>query len=822
MRERPVPNGPANEDRLVEVALPLAVHNPFTYGLPGPLPPPGARVVVPFRRGALVGWALGARRDNPAASWAGSIRRVLAVIDGDRPALTSEVLELCRWMSKYYVAPLGACLRTALPAALSDSSCDFVVLSGKPDARLTPREARLVGALLGSTGPVPVRKLARGLGRSVWPEVRSLAERGIVAHQTVPPPDPLPRTSKVVVVTAFLGTLTARDRRFGRARRQRELYERLEAQGGRARLKAVTRDWGFSRSVVAGLESKELAQVIELEDSPDPFAEAAPEPHPKLRPTADQARAIARITEALSGGAKRPFLLHGVTGSGKTFVYLEVIRAALARGLSAIVLVPQIALTPQTARRFRSHFGDEVAVLHSRLSEGERYKAWLQLREGERRIAVGARSAIFAPVSKLGVVVVDEEHDGSYKHGETPRYLARDLAVVRARLAGGVCVLGSATPSLESWRNASTGKYARLDLPERVGGGRLPQVSVVDLREEKPGVFSPQLATAIENRLGRGEQCILLLNRRGYSSFVQCLECGEVEVCPNCSISMTFHRREGAVTCHHCGHSAPSPRSCSRCGSEGLSFRGLGTEQVERIAHERFPSARIARMDLDTTSGKWAHRDILDRMASGAIDILLGTQMIAKGHDFHRVTLVGVINADVGMHLPDFRATERSFQLVSQVSGRAGRGRLSGRVVVQTRMPDHYAIVAAARHDYAAFAERELAARKLPAYPPFVRLAKAVISSPDRNLAAETASRAALWVQDRVRRRSDPVPGPVEILGPAPAPIERLRRRWRWHFLARSASPGAVGAVCRALVREFSLPSGDLRLVVDRDPTALL
>ena len=775
--------------------------------------------MVPFRRETLIGWVTGGASPDANELKPGSIRPVLAVLDDGLPAVSPEIFDICRWMAEYYAASEGFCFRAALPTVLSDSSRELLVVTGERAVDAKPREARILAAVFARARPVSAKVIARELRMgSIWPEIRSLTERGALRMETFPPRDPLPRTVRAVALVRFISTLEERDATFGRALRQRELYERLESGGGEARLAAVTGAWGFSRGVVTGLEKKGLVQVRDLEEVRDPFADL-PKPPPKLTPTRDQAAATEALVGALRESRPRPFLLHGVTGSGKTLVYIDLLRETLARGKGALVLVPQIALTPQTVRRFRAHFPDDVAVLHSGLSDGERFDAWRQLRRGKRRIAIGARSAIFAPIRNLGAIIVDEEHDSSYKQNETPAYLARDLAVVRAHRSGAVCVLGSATPSLESWQNARAGKYVKLDLPRRVGGGRLPKVKVVDLRETR-SVLSPRLTAAVNNRLDREEQSILLLNRRGYSSFVQCRECGEVDVCPNCSISLTFHRRNRVVTCHHCGHSVAAPDRCGLCGGDALSYRGLGTEQVERIVAEQFPGARIARMDLDTTSGKWAHRDILDRVEAGAVDILLGTQMIAKGLDFPRVTLVGVINADIGMHLPDFRATERTYQLISQVAGRAGRGPLGGAVIVQTRLPDHFAITAAVDHDYAAFAERELGHRALPAYPPFVRLMKAVLSSPDRERACECAESATGWVRDWVREQG--LSDTVEVLGPAPAPIERLHGRWRWHLLARSSSPRALGVLCTALARDYSLPAGDLRLGIDRDPVALM
>ena len=818
----------------VEVAVPIPVDRTFTYSMGDlPRPEPGSRVLVPFRRGERIGWVVG------PASGEGieGIRPVLDVLD-DEPSVTGELLDLCRWLSEYYLASLGMTLRAALPSVLSDASRDYVSLAkAPPDEELTPRERRLADALRKREGPQRVRTLRRALDSgSLWPEIRSLKERGVLRHEIVPPSEPAPKTQKVVKLREWLSSLADREERFGRAYRQKEAYELLETAGGSLELAHLTGQAGFSRSVIRGLEEKEIAEVVDEEVLRDPFAgREVPEP-PGHRPTPAQRDVLERMIRGLDAEESRPFLLHGVTGSGKTLVYIELLReTVLERGRGAIVLVPEISLTPQTVTRFRAHFGDEVAVLHSALSDGERYDAWRQLRAGEKRIAVGARSAIFAPVPRLGAVVVDEEHDGSYKQSETPRYHARDLAVVRAARAGAVCVLGSATPSLESWANADEGKFTRLSLPDRVGGGTLPPVRVVDLREvrkrrkEDGGdggapsggtILSPDLVEAVRGRMEREEQVILLLNRRGYSSFVQCRECGDVRSCRNCSVSLTYHRTRSRLVCHHCGHEEPAPERCARCGSDDLSFRGLGTEQVERIVAETFPGTRIARMDVDTTSGKWSHHEILGRVERGEVDILLGTQMIAKGLDFPRVTLVGVINADVGLHLPDFRASERTFQLLSQVAGRTGRGRLGGHVLIQTSVPDHYAVRSAVAHDYGAFAARELEERRDPAYPPHVRMANVVVSSPDPDQAARGAEEGLAWLAARLRSASDL--GPVELVGPAPSPIERLHGRWRWHFLLRSGSSRALGRAARGLARGFTPRGGDVRMVVDRDPTALL
>jgi primosomal protein N' (replication factor Y) (superfamily II helicase) len=842
--------------RHLEVALPLPLFRTFTYQVDGPLPPPGTRVLVPFRRGERVGWALG--EGDPEGIQ--GIRSVLDILE-PRPSVTPELLELARWMARYYAAPLGIVLRSMLPSVLSDHSRDFLravpvegdgqagpgsegapesgdVAAGKThglagllDPRLQElpgRARRVLAAVQDRGGPVRVGPLRKTLGMgSIWPEIRRLRSAGLVEHWTEPPAGPSVQTRRVVRLVEWLPDLKTREETFGRAHRQRECFQLLESSGGARPLSTLLKEDGFSRSVIGGLEEKGLVELEDEEVIRDPFRSREVDPPPRFRMTSAQEEAITALREGLDESRPAPFLLHGVTGSGKTQVYIQLLREAVEeRGQGAIVLVPEISLTPQTVTRFRSWFGDRVAVLHSALSHGERYDQWRQIRAGDKPVVVGARSALFAPVPRLGVIVVDEEHDSSYKQSEAPRYQARDVAVVRARHAGAVCVLGSATPSLESWVNASTGKFQRLSLPHRVGGRPLPPVEVVDLRrfreevktEASSGILTPTLAAAIQARLDRGEQSILLLNRRGYSSFIQCRGCGEVQECPHCSVSLTFHRRRQRLLCHHCRHEEDVPQRCPGCGDPDLSYRGLGTEQVERVVAEHFPRARVARMDVDTTTGKWSHAAILERVGKGEVDILLGTQMIAKGLDFPGVTLVGVVNADVGLHLPDFRASERTFQLLSQVAGRAGRGERGGEVLIQTSLPGHYAVASAITHDYHGFAERELEERRSPSYPPGVRLVNVVVSSPDPELAAQGAEKASAWLRARISRLGSD----AGVVGPAPAPIERLHGRWRWHFFLRGGRVGRVSQALQALLESAPLPAGDVRLIVDRDPVALL
>ncbi len=670
------------------------------------------------------------------------------------PSADAHLLGLARWVADYYVSSLGLVLRTALPNPLAAANTDPA------------------------------------------------------------------KTQRVLWLTRELASLTLRDEVFGRAYRQRECFEWVEAAGAGVPVPQVV-EQGFSYAVINGLVEREVAEIREEVVDRDPFADTPPTTGPLPPLTPAQRAALDPLLDAAAGDGGT-FLLRGVTGSGKTRVYVELLREVVGRqGRGAIVLVPEIALTPQTVDRFRSRFGDDVAVLHSALSEGERYDAWRMLRSGERRIAVGARSAVFAPVRDLGALVVDEEHEGSYKQGEAPRYHAREVAIVRARMVEGVCVLGSATPALESWANAQRGKFRLLELPERVEGRPLPAVEVVDLRTAPRSgsrVLTTPLVTAIAGRLEREEQTILLLNRRGYASFVQCRDCGHVWQCRRCNVSLTYHRTRRRLICHYCFHEERTPSRCEECGAEQLSFRGLGTEQVERIVTETFPAARVARMDVDTTSGKWAHHEILGRVERREVDILLGTQMIAKGLDFPSVTLVGVINADVGMNLPDFRAGERTFQLLTQVAGRAGRGERPGEVLVQTALPYHYVVQRALEHDYLGFAAREMEERRGPDYPPHTRLANVVVSGSDEVRVQEAAESLAAWTGRTLRRMQ----APVSLLGPAPCAIDKIRERWRWHFLLRSRSARALGAACRALYTEHGTGSGNIRVTVDRDPVALL
>ncbi len=800
--------------RACSVALPIPSPKPYSYAIPTALADrvvPGARVVVPVQRREMVGVVV-ETGDPPDRA----LRPVLLAPD-PRAVVPPSLLALALWMAGYYAAPIGVVLRTMLPAALWGTS-RLVAELVDPDRASGGVSREVIELLERGGGRMAASALSRKLRRPAWDTLQRLARAGAVRLATEPPGlGPTERTERHVVLIRALPTLLERQEVFGRARRQREAYEALEALGGEAPARHLADRLGFSSAVLTGLAARGVARFEERDRPRDPFAGV--EGVRPAEPTADQRAAVAAIRALRGGGV---LTLFGVTGSGKTLVYLEALRPLVEAGRGAIVLVPEIALTPQTVARVRGAFGDTVAVLHSGLSDGERVDAWRTLTVGARRVVVGARSAVFAPVPDLAAIVVDEEHDASYKQGEAPRYHARDVALRRAHIEGARVVLGSATPALETW--ALRDRMPVIRLPDRVGARPLPAVSLVDMRtaprvaDARAVPWSQVLDEAVQSSLDAGDQVLLLLNRRGYAHFLQCRGCGRVWECPSCSISLTVHRSPAALRCHYCGHDETLPASCPECGVDAQLSRGIGTQSLEQWLAERFPAARLARMDADTTSGKWSHRRILDAVGRREVDILFGTQMIAKGLDFPDVTLVGVVDADTGLHLPDFRAAERSFQLIAQVAGRAGRGPRGGRVVVQTHTPTHYALTAAARHDFEAFADRELAARTSPPYPPHVGLVNAVVSGTAEPDVAAAAEAIGTWLRGLIARRLDEG---IAVVGPAPAPLARLKERWRWHLVLRSRDRVLLGRVMRYAVRRAPRPAG-VRVTFDRDPVSLL
>ncbi|MBM4188632.1 MAG: primosomal protein N' [Gemmatimonadetes bacterium] len=801
--------------RFAQVALPLPIAAPYSYAVPDDLADrivPGSRVVVQVRRQELVGVVMAVDDSAPAHP----AKPVLAVPD-PVPVLSPALLKTAHWLANYYGAPLGIVLKAMLPGPLwGESEVRLALQAGRPVGGGTAGE--LARWLERRGGEATIREAARALKRPLWAAADRLSRVGALTMTVEPPRTSAGRSvAKGVELVGPRLTLLQRNERFRTTPKQLAVYQALEGANGPVTVATVAAAAGVTDGVIGRLVATGLARFVEIERQRDPFAEmGATTPPDSL--SGPQRTAVETIAGLPPGDGA---LVFGVTGSGKTQVYLEAIRRGVEAGQGAIILVPEIGLTPQTVSRVRGVFGDQVAVLHSGLSDGERADAWRALWRGEKRVAVGPRSAVFAPVRSLGYLVIDEEHEASYKNGEAPRYHARDVAWVRCRLEGARLVLGSATPSLEAASQVSE-RLRLVRLPERIGSRPLPPVELVDLRTA-PVVggtgavpWSERLDGALRQALAKGEQAIVLLNRRGYAAYLQCGRCGSVKACERCSISLTVHHHPAALRCHYCGATAPVSPLCESCGEPTARARGLGTQQVEQVVAERYPGARIARMDLDTTATKWSHHRILDRVAIGEIDILVGTQMIAKGIDFPNVTVVGVVDADTGLHLPDFRAAERTFQLITQVAGRAGRGPKGGRVLVQTRNPEHPALRFAARHDVEGFWETEREARRDPAYPPGLALVNIVVSGPVEPEVIRQASQLGDWLGALLADRRLA----LELLGPAPCPIAKVKDRFRWHLMLKG--PGAdLGRVVRYLADKLDPPSR-VRVAIDRDPVSLL
>jgi primosomal protein N' (replication factor Y) len=793
---------------LLEVAVTLPLRGTFTYRDPrrGAEPVPiGTQVVVPFGGRTVTGFVVG-----HAAVAHGEVRDIEEIVAGE-PAFDEGMIAFGRWVADYYHAPLGEVLRAALPQGEKAEAVRAVRITERGRAVVTGGQRSLLGEQTGppvlvalaaaATGELTLRALARAVPRAAAQLPKLVAEGLVEVGDEV-------QRRRVAPTEAFAVLVPGGAALPARAAARRALLARV-AEAGEGGLAA------------AGLEPRERAHLKALADAGlvriERRAPAANAPAPaaasSLRLNEAQEHAVATLTAALSSGFST-FVLHGVTGSGKTEVYLRVIAEARRAGKGALVLVPEIALTPQLAARFRAKFGEDVAVLHSALPPGERLAAWRRLRAGEVGIALGARSAVFAPVQRLGVVVVDEEHDASFKQEEGVRYNGRDLAVVRAQRAGAVAILGSATPSLETMHNATRGKFTRLNLPGRATARPLPAVELIDLRRHPPGpdgLLAAPLAEAIAASLAAREQVILFLNRRGFATVVLCLGCGDVVRCDDCSVSMTFHRERNRLVCHYCGKTRGVPNECPRCRSKRLDRTGIGTERVEAVVRERFPEARVARLDRDTAGapGAGGLERILRGMHEGEIDVLVGTQMVTKGHDFPGVTLVGVLRPDQGVDLPDFRAAERTFQLLEQVAGRAGRGDRPGRVIIQTYKPEHAAIASVKTHDYDGFVRGELEARREVGYPPFARMVVLRIDAQDEaaaRQAADTVAAAAAGPQVKVRR--------------GPAPIGRIRGRSRYQVWISAPERAAVMAAARA--GEAAKLASDVRVVVDVDPQSAL
>ncbi len=819
--------------------LARAFHYRIPPALSGQLRP-GQLVWVPFGPRTLQGIVVALDERSPVAE----TREVLRIADPE-PVLAPEQLELAHWISDYYLAPVHRVLEAMLPPGVTQE-VDVVVeaASGASSEGLGPAQAELLETIR-REGPLTQRRLGRRTKVKSWRgALTALVDKGLVERrEEVRPPSVRPMRVQAVRLREGL-----REEEWPpeRAVAQRRVLATLAERDDREWLAVgdLASEAGATAAAVRALVSKGLLEMTDRQVWRDPLAGQTFVPVIPPHLTPEQEIVWQALRADLDGRGRTTFLLQGVTGSGKTEIYLRAVRHVLAQGRSAIVLVPEIALTPQTIRRFGARFPSSLAVMHSRLTPGERYDQWRQMRSGDLRVVVGARSAVFSPLRNLGLIVLDEEHEWSYKQEQTPCYHARDVAVRLAALTGATCILGSATPSLEAAYRAERGEFVRLSMPRRIMGHRraveeqaahlhaaqsryraqaadahetlyaeLPPVEIVDMRAElrqgNTSIFSQALHEGLQRTLALRQQAILFLNRRGTSTFVMCRDCGYVVKCRRCELPYTYHASTQNLVCHHCSGQAPVPSRCPECGSARIRYFGAGTERVEEMVRERYPEARVVRWDLDTTGGRLSHEQILDRFIRGEADIMVGTQMIAKGLDLPKVTLVGVISADTVINLPDFRAGERTFQLLTQVAGRAGRSVLGGRVVIQTYTPWHPAVQAAGRHDYEAFYEGEMRFRREHWYPPLSRLARLVFLHPSEARAREEAANLARLLRQRIAQWGLPE---VDLIGPAPAFYARVRGRYQWQLLVRGPDPAA-------LLRDLRLPLG---WRVDVDPESLL
>lgn len=840
---------------LLEIAVAAPLEQTLTYSLPPgladrgdaavPEPLVGRRVLVPLGGRKVTGYVLA---ENAPASSGFTIRDVFEILD-EKPIFPACIIPLFRWISHYYHYPLGEVIRAALPAGLSPRSVRYLQLTDVGRLHLRERGELAAGwqATLLATGRLSAAAtrelLDSGSERKL---VQQLLRDGVLVFRESVTGDavkekheacyrldrPLPESANNAatgqeVFQAYRQQLTDHAGLSLRLSEAKTLYymnnlkerttdgtiprkELLDLYAGAAKAVRTLTEMGIVRAEQSRVFRSPLGERLEFFPAPEAL-------------TDEQQIVVEEILAAVRGGGYAPFLLHGVTGSGKTEVYLQAAAATLARGRSVLVIVPEIALATQLEAHFVSRFGEQVVLLHSGLTAAEKFDQWSLALSGQAKVVIGARSAVFAPLDNPGMIVVDEEHDGGLKQDDNLRYNGRDLAVVRARQQQAVVLLASATPSVVSYHNALTGKYRLLTMERRVGNRPLPKVTLIDLRQQLPGrkksLFRPPLEEALKKNLANGRQSVILINRRGFSATVICQECGTPVQCRDCHVSLTLHRSKQQLLCHYCGFSVHEMTVCASCGSTAMVPVGFGTERVEAELRELLPEARIARLDADTTRDRMEFLNTLRKMRAGEIDILVGTQMVAKGHHFPGVTVVGVVWADGGLSIPDYRAAEKTFQLITQVTGRAGRGAELGEVFIQTMRPEHYAIAYARSHSYRKLVEKELELRKNPLFPPYVRLVAVHIQGESEQEVQKSAARiaAACRAVTEEKRQS------VEVLGPAPAPIDRMKKNYRWQVMIKAASPEILDGVCGYIQsNRKELISGRCRLLLDKDPENML
>jgi primosomal protein N' (replication factor Y) len=815
-----------------QVAFPVHLTKTFTYRLPPSIQPVarvGSRVLVRLGTKPATGYivALLPRLRAGTSLVESEIKEVQQLLDAE-PPLTPEVLEITRWVADYYAAPWGEVMRAALPAGINETVEQAVSITTAGRNALTVLEvsaAEKPGTsalkLLATEGAFELGAFCLRMGAAKPPqwlrklETEGLIDRSYRARSTV-------TRAKRRRAVSLKNADSEPAPTHGVTKAQQKAIEVLRAHHGTMAASDLVKIAQISESVVRTLVKRGVVTEFEEDVRRDPLSRAELPDTEIFKLTDAQTSALRSIEQRLTEKVFATLLLHGVTGSGKTEIYIRAMQAALDLDRGAMMLVPEIALTPILSRRLRAHFGGRIAIFHSSLSKGERFDEWTRLRNGEARVVLGTRSAVFAPIRNLGVIIIDEEQDSSYRQEESPFYHARDTAIVRAQKESAVIVLGSATPSLESFHNAKAGKYAYLHLPERVANRPMARAEMIDMREvfarhKKPAVFSDELLSEISLTKDRGEQSIVLLNRRGYSSFILCRSCGESINCPNCDVSLTYHQTDRILICHYCNHYQRAPTQCPTCASKYIYYVGEGTEQIEELLRKRFPSLRIGRIDRDTKSRRHQFEKTLLDFGKGELDLLVGTQMLAKGHDFPNVTLVGVVSVDAGLALPDFRAAERAFQLITQVAGRAGRGDLPGRVLIQTYHPHHYALRHACAQDYAGFYEEEIRHRRNHGYPPFVALSLILVRHKDAARANAIAQQMRQALAEANREHA------CRILGPAPAPFARLRGEHRVQLLIKSRSRKQMRAVIDLALQTLGKAGNDLRsITIEIDPVSMM
>ena len=813
------------ESPYIKVAVALPVSGAFTYEVPEPLRPwavVGKRVLVPFKNLQVTGYVI----ELLSTTNQTGVKKILDILD-DTPLFPPSMIPFFSWIANYYRYPIGQVIKGALPGGLNITHVQTVSITDKGRSMLSGPSLkpldRAVLKALEERGPARLRTLYKELKEELSPgTLRSLERAGwMMRERKLKPGRVRPKMER------YIKAVEERPSADALSQVRRNILKIVEDQG-EISLKALRAKVPSAGQLVKKMADDGFLSVVERSLYRDPFGEPIEaDPGPPIL-TRDQTSVVEPVLDALGKGFQT-YLLYGITGSGKTEVYMRAVAATLEKNQEALVLVPEIALISQMERLFRARFGDCVALLHSGLSEGERFDQWMRILRKEARVAIGARSAIFAPFEHLGLVVVDEEHDDSYKSASGGlRYHARDLAVVRAKFQGAVAVLGSATPSVGSYYNVHTGKFRGLNLSKRIENRLLPGVTIVDLREPegrrraKPFI-TRELKDAIAETLHRGEQTLLFLNRRGFANYPACVHCGTPVRCKNCDITMTLHQEANAFKCHYCGYTRAQAGVCHACGGSKIKMLGLGTERVEAKIKEIFPQATVTRMDRDTTARKGALVKILKDLRAGVVDILIGTQIVAKGHDYPNITLVGIICADLSLNFPDFRAGERTFQLLAQVAGRAGRGARPGRVILQTFNPDHFCILTAKDQDYRAFYDHEIRFRRTLKYPPFSRLIQILVTGKDKEQTAQYAQNLG-EICRALQSENQTYQEKVKLLGPVAAPLARLKKQYRWQLLLKGLKPGPLHSLARALMgrAERTTRNAGIRVVVDVDPVDML